>query len=299
MVIGDDDETYYPVNNGKNVHYLPVILEAKDDTMITYVDFAGNTWKVPAKDGQIELMLTATNDQNFDIELQKNTVTRVNVESVKYTVDVSGCDLSDLGKDEDPTKEPPELLAQGAYDSLEDFYVNYAGGTVSGFTDKRPVPGAPVEEREKLQAGIIKNYGITNPEMHASWITKNKTLGPIFYYLTKRDTKSTLYPAQEITIDGKKFTIGTSKPANETALHYAALSQVDFIDKKPYVSSDSEQKAIVINAVAELVEAINDGYKKVQSQILYSESSFTEGEYPEVVASEQVKNITFESVMEI
>lgn len=92
MVIGDDDEVYYPKQAAKNTHYLPIILTVPDKSVITYIDLAGSLRRVEAADGEIQLLLTATNRTNFTIELYANmTDAKAYKNAATYTVDLSMC----------------------------------------------------------------------------------------------------------------------------------------------------------------------------------------------------------------
>lgn len=138
---------------------------------------------------------------------------------------------------------------------------------------------------------------VADASQHSSWVSKN-ALGPVFMYRTDRDTESKLYPAMNVTIDNDIYTVGTSKPADETAIHYFTLGsngvQIDFVNKQPYSTSNIEQKEKINAAVAKIIAAINgNGSVSVETQVIYSDASFTAGVYPEVIAQEKTKSIVF------
>lgn len=189
------------------------------------------------------------------------------------------------------------MIDQDAYDTLEQFYVNYAGGDVANITFDKKETNLPENERQKLQEGIIKNYGIKEPSQHYGWVSKN-ALGPVFVYRTDRDTQSKLYPAMNVTIDGDIYTVGTAQAADVTAVHYFVLgsngSQIDFINKQPYSTINEQYKEKVNAALQKMIAAIGgNGEVTVKTQVLYSDTPFTAGTYPEVKAEESVKEITF------
>lgn len=96
MVIGDDDETYYPKQAAKNTHYLPVILNAPDKSVITYIDLGGNLQRVEAINGKINLLLTATSRKNFTITLYADMAdAKKYKDGQTYTVDISKCNFTD------------------------------------------------------------------------------------------------------------------------------------------------------------------------------------------------------------
>lgn len=194
-------------------------------------------------------------------------------------------------------------MAQEIFNDLEQFYVNYAGGQVDDAPFDKQYPTLPGDERIKLQEGIIKNYGITNPTLHASWITKNK-LGPVFMYRTQRDTQSQLYPGMSVNVLGDTYTVGTSQPANINSIHYFVLgsngSQIDFMNKVPYSTSNQEQVEKCNAAVAKMIQFINDG-NTVQSvpvvtKVIYAETPILGDTFPEIVAEEDDKHFSVTSL---
>lgn len=95
MVIGDDDEVYYPKEAAKNTHYLPVILDVPEKSVITYIDLAGNLQRVAATDTELKLLLTATKKENFVVDLYANmTDAKMRKDANPYTVDLTNCELA-------------------------------------------------------------------------------------------------------------------------------------------------------------------------------------------------------------
>lgn len=200
---------------------------------------------------------------------------------------------------EDPTKLPPKLMTQEIYNSLEEFYVNYAGGQVDDAPFDKQYPTLPFDERVKLQARIIEDYGITNPTLHASWITKNQ-LGPVFIYRTQSDTQSKLYPGMKVSVEGHNYIVGTSDPCNKASIHYFVLGnngyQVTFMDNKPYSTGNQEQVEICNAAVEKMIQFINDG-STVQSvpvitKVIYAETPILGDVCPEIVAEDDDKHFS-------
>lgn len=200
---------------------------------------------------------------------------------------------------EDPTKLPPKLMTQEIYNNLEEFYVNYAGGQVDDAPFDKQYPTLPLDERVKLQEGIIKNYGITNPTLHASWITKNQ-LGPVFIYRTQRETQSKLYPGMKVSVEGHNYVVGTAEPCDKTAIHYFVLgsngAQVDFMDGVPYSTQNQEQVEACNAAVAKMIQFINDGSTvqsvPVTTKVIYAETPILGDTFPEIVAEEDDKHFS-------
>lgn len=179
---------------------------------------------------------------------------------------------------------------------MEQFYVNYAGGDVEGIGFQRQKSPLPEDEQEALQQKIVAQFNIKEPEQHFSWISKN-SLGPVFVYRTDRGTLSKLYPAMTVSIQNNSYTVGTSKPANKASIHYFTLgdngTQIDYINKQSYSSEDLESKDKVNTALNKMIAAIGGGTQiAIQTQVLYSDTSFLKGTYPEIVAEEPVKEFT-------
>lgn len=194
----------------------------------------------------------------------------------------------------DETKEPPALLNQELYNTLEECYVNYAGGTVENIPFEKKESPLPEDEQEIMQRLIVNNYGINDPSKHYNWVAKD-ALGPVFVYRNERDTVSQLYPAMNVNVDGTTFTVGTSKPAAETASHILTLgsngSQVDFVDQEPYTKSNEELKEKVNAAVANMIAAIGGtGCSAVKTQVVYAETPILGNTYPSIVAKDTEKS---------
>lgn len=180
-------------------------------------------------------------------------------------------------------------------------YVNYAGGTVENISFEKEASPLPINEQETLQKDIVKQFGLADPSQHSSWVSRN-SLGPAFVYRTERETESKLYPAMNITVNDNTYTIGTTKPADEAAIHYFTLgsngSQIDFMNKQPYSASNSEQKEQVNAAVDKMIAAVNGGDSvMIKTQVVYAETPFIGDTYPQVVYSEPGRTFPVQKIL--
>lgn len=183
------------------------------------------------------------------------------------------------------------------FGSVEQFFINYAGGFVDETPYKEIETTLPRFEQDPLQMDIIKYYKPVNPVVHSGW-ANTQSLGPVFSYRTEKRTASELYPALNININGDIYTIGAERPTKEDSLHYCVLGnsgfQIDFINQQPWSKATDEQKQALNKFITEAIKVNNntggdpDNVKGIM-QIIYSKTSFIDGTYPKVIDQETPK----------
>lgn len=123
-------------------------------------------------------------------------------------------------------------------------------------------------------------------------------------YRTQRDTQSELYPGMDVDVLGNVYTVGTSQKANEVSIHYFTLgnngSQIDFMDKVPYSTSNQEQVEKCNAAVERMIEVTTDGDTlnsiPVKTKVIYAETPTVGDTYPTIVAEEPDKSFSVTSL---
>lgn len=235
MVIGDDDEVYYPKEEAKNTHYLPMTLNVENGNTVTYIDLGGNLRRVEAKGDQIDLLLTATKKENFTIDLYATMEdAKSKTDGHVYTVDLTDCDLSNGSK---PTinlhADIPTDVIVGNY-SLDTGFT----GTVSQSGDSFVVSGVFTKQDNAnedlkfdpkdakgyyfaiellgtkgtavklLSNGKINIFGETNDNPDGTNMILVLTVDPANPVLTFKEYANRTNA--ESDIDGKEFTIDCS-----------------------------------------------------------------------------------------
>ena len=195
-------------------------------------------------------------------------------------------------------------MAQEIYNTLEQFYVNYAGGQVDDAPFDKQYPTIPADDRKKLQEAIINKYGITNPTLHASWITKNK-LGPVFMYRTQPSTVSTLYPGMTVNVQGNEYTVGAELPCNKDSIRFFVIGDdgedINFMNKQKYSTANQEQVNACKAAVEKMLSVIDDGDTlqsvPVKTKVIYAKAQIAGDTFPEIVAEEPDKSFSVTSLL--